>query len=520
MTVFPYEKRRVQHSNGTWADVVSVRFPAQDLRFHDIVLADYQTRIRDAAHLRYAKARIRGEDNPLIVAWACLGNEQTATEIFPEINIISESGEHLLSANSLLTYTLRTLLTRAWLFWEANDWHLDIPQTELIWQQRATKILDWLKAENRIWLKTSPDYTPSRADFLNFQANLDGVPVGRLGFLRRFVEEHRYRVAFNTSYFLLEPDDYFSHHSALGDPYNMAVHQGIIVRPPLYRRATFWCDTGGSWHTNLIGMDDIQFIFSYDPNWKFEFVVNPFDEAEIAVYTRHHGVASENKVIGYTPSVSGRIEFTVIDLHIVSWKRDGNLAIPQNGFILSFAPNTLKQEHLEGIIKNRHLNYSFSSPCYQGIKEAIQCGPLLIQNGQSILIDDVFSQEQFWISRVVDNDYVLGLVPSDYPTDIDETRAGRVGIGINEQQEIIVIAASGVNSGYNFENTDSSGVTLSELTEYLLDAGAVEAINLDGGGSSQLFFEGGLATRFGDRRGLPGIIYERMIPSAGIVSGS
>jgi hypothetical protein len=517
MRVFPYKKRRVQHSDDSWADVVSARFPAQDLMFRDIILADYQTRIRDAAHLRHAKALLRGEDNPLIVAWGCLKSDGAATKIFPEINCITESGEHLLSANSLATYTIRTLLTRGWIYWEVGGWHLDIPQTEKIWQERATKILGWLRAENRLWLKTSPHYTPSRADFIDFQAQHNGIPVGRAGFLRRVVDEGRYRAAFNTSYFLLEHDDFFSHHSALGDPYNMVVHQGHIVRPPIYRRATFWCGEDGLWHTNLIGMDNMRLIFPHDPDWQFQFVVNPIDEVEIAVYTRHHGVESRDFVIGHTPTAVGRIEFTVIDRQIVSWQRDGKLAIPQNGFVLSFAPNYLSQDHLENIIRNRSLEYGFSSPHYNGMKKAIQCGPVLIQNGHSVLTADVFTQEQFWISRIIDDEYVVGLVPSDYPTDINMTRAGRVGIGINEKQEIVLVAVSGVNSGFNHQNTDSSGATLFELTNHLLEEGAVEAINLDGGGSSQLFLEGGLVTQSGDRRGLLGITYERMIPSAGVV---
>lgn len=519
MTTISYEKKRVQYSNDTYADLVLARFPAQDLQFRDIVSADYQAQLSDVAHLRYVKARLRGENNPIIVAWACLENDQPARKIFPDINCVTESGEHLLSANSLLTYTLRILLSRNWLFWEANDWHLDIPESEQLWKERATQILNWLRTEKRLWLKTSPQHIPSRTNFLDFQANLDAIPVGRCGFLRRTVAECRYRIAFNTSYFLLEHDDFCSHHSALGDPYNMAVHKKVIVRPPLYRRATFWCDSNGIWQTNLIGMNDIQLIFPHDPNWQFKFIVNPIDKVEVAIYTRHHGVKSKDQVIGYTPTESGRIEFTVIDRHIVSWKRDGNLAIPQNGFVLSFASGALSQEHLENIIHNQTLSYTFSSSHYQGMTEAIQCGPLLIKNGQSVLNVDTFSEEQFWISQVVDDRYILGLVPSDYPTDVNQTRAGRVGIGITKAQEIIVIAVSGVNSGFNFENTDSSGSTLVELTEALLEAGVVEAINLDGGGSTQLFIEGGLATRFGDRRGLPGIAYERMIPSAGVVSG-
>ena len=42
-------------------------------------------------------------------------------------------------------------------------------------------------------------------------------------------------------------------------------------------------------------------------------------------------------------------------------------------------------------------------------------------------------------------------------------------------------------------------------------------INLDGGGSTQLFYRGGLATAPGSRYGLPGVQFERMVPAIGVV---
>ena len=64
---------------------------------------------------------------------------------------------------------------------------------------------------------------------------------------------------------------------------------------------------------------------------------------------------------------------------------------------------------------------------------------------------------------------------------------------------------------------DSHGATLEEVAEILKAEGAGDALNLSGEGSSHLFIAGGLASLPSDRRGKPGVIYERMLPSIGIV---
>ncbi len=55
-----------------------------------------------------------------------------------------------------------------------------------------------------------------------------------------------------------------------------------------------------------------------------------------------------------------------------------------------------------------------------------------------------------------------------------------------------------------------------ELAEFLQEMGAVDAVNMDGGGSSQLFFLGGLTVVPGNRLGLQSVHYERMVPAVGV----
>jgi exopolysaccharide biosynthesis protein len=69
----------------------------------------------------------------------------------------------------------------------------------------------------------------------------------------------------------------------------------------------------------------------------------------------------------------------------------------------------------------------------------------------------------------------------------DVTPAPRTAIGVDSSGEkLIIIVVDGRQPFY------SSGATLNELANYLVYYGAENAINLDGGGSSTLVFEGWL----------------------------
>ena len=111
-----------------------MRFSPAGFRFLDIDQQEPQVKLKDAAYLRWVKALGRGETAPRIVAFLHLERDRPASELFPGLHGHTEAGEELLSTNSLITHTLRTLLARGWLRCDGGHW-----------QQRSSPIA------NRLW---------------------------------------------------------------------------------------------------------------------------------------------------------------------------------------------------------------------------------------------------------------------------------------------------------------------------------------------------------------------------------
>lgn len=110
-----FSQHRRHWNDGTFSDVVSVRFPAEGFAFAEIDQRQRSVKLSEVAYLRSVKARARGVADPRVVVIARLERDRPASEIFPGLDLHTESGELLFSANSLITYTLRTLLARNWL---------------------------------------------------------------------------------------------------------------------------------------------------------------------------------------------------------------------------------------------------------------------------------------------------------------------------------------------------------------------------------------------------------------------
>jgi hypothetical protein len=525
-------QNRIHWGDGTFSDYTLLIFPPAGLRFLDIDQQDPQVKLRDAAYLRWVKAIGRGETAPRIVAFLRLERDRPASGLLPDTAFCqTETGEELLSANSLITHTLRTLLGQGWLRYERGHWQVMAPAREAAWRQRGQAVLDLLESEGRLRLELGPGVRPpDTVDFDDFAVSLNLIPVGRLAFPRDLVWRERPRIAFNTAFFLLEHNDFFSFHSALGEPFGLFVQDGVIRRPPLYRRGTLFQRDNGQWQTGMLSMEDVSIALpsgivvtfeSFYPQRApggrvFPFALNA--QAEVTVYTRLYGTTSVGRVLGQTPLEGGRVELAIIDQKVVGWKAGGGLDIPQNGFVLSFAQGALAPEALPALRALPMVSYLFMREEHQDIVQALQVGPLLLQGGRSVITPTRLAEEEFWVDRLDDDGRVeIGVVPTEFPDDVDRTRAGRVGLGVDREGQLVVVGAPGVERKAKHLEADSHGVTLAELADLLAEAGAVEAINLDGGGSTQVFFLGGLATVAGGRLGLPGVQYERMVPSVGMV---
>jgi len=101
-----------------------------------------------------------------------------------------------------------------------------------------------------------------------------------------------------------------------------------------------------------------------------------------------------------------------------------------------------------------------------GVWQTLSFGPALVTGGEVVSgIDDVE------IDTNVGNHSIQGEQP-------------RTAIGIIDENHFVFVVVDGRDTGY------SRGVTMTELAGIMQGLGATEAYNLDGGGSSELWFNG------------------------------
>lgn len=116
---------------------------------------------------------------------------------------------------------------------------------------------------------------------------------------------------------------------------------------------------------------------------------------------------------------------------------------------------------------------------YWPVRDAVQAGPVLMKNGQIKITSD---EELFFNTKI----------PGVHP---------RSAVGIDQSGNIILCVVDG-------RQMESRGVDLNELAIIMRDIGCVDALNLDGGGSSAMVVKGKLINR------PAGLISEREIMSA------
>lgn len=101
-----------------------------------------------------------------------------------------------------------------------------------------------------------------------------------------------------------------------------------------------------------------------------------------------------------------------------------------------------------------------------GVWNTLSFGPALLDDGQ--VLDGIDDVE---VDTNVGNHSIQGEQP-------------RTAIGVDADGDLIIAVVDGRDPGY------SRGMTMTELAELMADQGAVTAYNLDGGGSSTLWFDG------------------------------
>jgi exopolysaccharide biosynthesis protein len=161
----------------------------------------------------------------------------------------------------------------------------------------------------------------------------------------------------------------------------------------------------------------------------------------------------------------------------------GNSPIPRNGYVLS-AQGTFADDLRSTRLKDRVLYGTQLRATNAGEKEIkvgntklpsydiVQGVPLLISNGE---VDIPWEREKTTKSFV-------------------ETRHPRTAVAKLRDGKFLMITVDG-------RSESSGGLSLYDLADYLLSIGAVDAMNLDGGGSTTMFLDGKVVNTPSDKEG-------------------
>ena len=196
----------------------------------------------------------------------------------------------------------------------------------------------------------------------------------------------------------------------------------------------------------------------------------------------NQGRAADSAIL-YTPVWGDRTgtgsdgKELVIAGSVIREIKQGNAEIPSDGYVLSLsgAPaRALGGGAKAGDKIDLHIKIIPYEADPSSIRHMISGGPRLVKNG---------------IAYISKNE-------EKFKSDVASGRAARTAVGITKDDELLLVTVDGLPRDKSARNDGSSlGLTLEDLAELMINLGAVEAMNLDGGGSTTMWIDGKVVNR-------------------------
>lgn len=289
-----------------------------------------------------------------------------------------------------------------------------------------------------------------------------------------FVEEEA-PVKVNSNFFIMDSFDCATVYDSVGTPIGLCVKNGKVINPPLYEReALIVTDSGIS--VEMPRLADCTFNIS-----GIQFV--PGINCTVL----------ERPVLRTTKRFDGT-DLVIVGTQVLAVKEGGKVDIPGGGFVLRTDIDCSKIEPGAAV----------SISGFEDVKFAIQVANSIVKKG--------VPSRQF-ISKFY-NIYKLSKVaypPCFYPLDYEKSRAARIAIGADKSGAPYILWAEGAAKIGHEKGKDSRGASLADMEIFCRDFKLFNAINLDGGGSSQILLENKRSLLLSDRK-YDGLESERGIP--------
>ena len=275
------------------------------------------------------------------------------------------------------------------------------------------------------------------------------VPVGdEAGYLSDGAQDDTLRV--NASFFLLDPFDCASRYDVASTPFGLAVEDGQVLFPPLYEREALMVYRDGRVAVERPSLRDLVIQVGVTE-------IRIGQNAQL--YTRPD-YRSTPRGAGYDTVIVGD---QVVDV------QRGTCEVPTSGFVLRTACQIASP--------GDHVSYC-------GMENVL----FAVRAGNSLVRDGRMTEGFLSLFYNIYMPWNIPYPPSLYPLDYAKARAPRIGIG-----------------------ADADGKPLSEFASICAEAGMVNGVNLDGGGSAQILLQGKRALKISDRSD-DGLERERSIP--------
>jgi hypothetical protein len=207
-----------------------------------------------------------------------------------------------------------------------------------------------------------------------------------------------------------------------------------------------------------------------------------FNKTQMVLVSDLNATREPDRVMAYTPRWGGYVTMGADDAALsvsggqvmeVYSGMAGDVSIPKDGFVV-VATGTAKIA-LAQITKGQTVELNFRTyPDFPNLLHVLGGGPRLVKDGREFVTAEI---EQF-------------------RSDVAEGRAPRTAVGVTREGKLLLVVIDGRQS-------HSIGATLGETARLMIELGAVDALNLDGGGSSTMVVQNCVVNAPSDGRERP-----------------